>query len=146
MEFISEAEGTEYSSKPTYPPGKWFFYEQVLQVPTYAIFSPESDILEVYRLGQDGRYTTANADEQSRYWLPEMELFLGVWQGDHAGRSGTWLRWWDSDGNLLLWGDELAAAQRQIAEEERQKAEQERQRAERLLAQLRAAGIEPEDL
>jgi hypothetical protein len=25
MEFISETEGTEYSSKPTDPPGKWFF-------------------------------------------------------------------------------------------------------------------------
>ena len=145
MEFISETEGTEYSSKPTYPPGKWFFYEQVLQVPTYAIFSPESDILEVYRLGQDGHYINANADEQGRYWLPEMELFLGLWQGDHGGRSGSWLRWWDSDGNLLLWGDELAAEERQKAEQERQKAKQERQRAERLLAQLRAAGIEPED-
>ena len=24
MEFLSDAEGTEYSSKRTYPPGKWF--------------------------------------------------------------------------------------------------------------------------
>jgi len=45
MEFMSETEGTEYSIKPTYPPGKWFFYEQVLQVPTYAIFSPQSNPL-----------------------------------------------------------------------------------------------------
>ena len=152
MEFMSETEGTEYSIKPTYPPGKWFFYEQVLQVPTYAIFSPQSEILEVYRLGEDGHYAAADVDEQGRYWLPEMEVFLGVWQGDHAGRSGVWLRWWDSDGNVLLWGEELAAARLQIAEEARrkaeqesQRAEQEKQRAERLMAQLRAAGIEPED-
>ncbi len=38
MEFLSDSEGGEYSTKPTYPPGKWFFYEQVLQVSYYAIF------------------------------------------------------------------------------------------------------------
>ncbi len=32
MEFLCETEGGEYSVKPTHPPGKWFFYEQVLQV------------------------------------------------------------------------------------------------------------------
>lgn len=51
--------------------------------------------------------------------------------------TGYWLRWWDEQGNLLLWGLELT-------EQERQRAEQERQRAERLAEQLRAAGIEPE--
>lgn len=30
MEFLSETEGGEYSIKPTYPPGKWFFYEQAI--------------------------------------------------------------------------------------------------------------------
>ena len=59
-----------------------------------------------------------------------MNLFLGTWQGERENRTGYWLRWWDEQGNLLLWGLE--------------KAEQERQRAERLAAQLRAAGIEPE--
>lgn len=59
-----------------------------------------------------------------------MDLFLGVWQGSRENREGFWLRWWDSAGNLLLWGTELA--------------EQERQRVERLVTQLRAAGIEPD--
>ena len=131
MEFMSETEGTEYSSKPTYPPGKWFFYERILKVPTYAIFHPDSDTLEVYQLGESGLYIPADTDENGRYWLPEMELFLGTWSGDRAGRSGAWLRWWDSSGNLLLWGNELAA--------------KEKERAEKLLAQLRAAGIEPEE-
>jgi hypothetical protein len=66
-----------------------------------------------------------------------MNLYLGVWQGTRENRTGYWLRWWDEQGQLLLWGSELA-------EQERQRAEQERQRAERLIAQLRAAGIEPE--
>jgi len=41
-----------------------------------------------------------------------------------------WLRWWDSQGNLLLNGDE--------------RAELERQKSDRLAAQLRALGVEPE--
>ncbi len=56
MEFLSETEGGEYSIKPTYPPGKWFFYEQVLQVPQYAIFEPAQGVLEVYQLNNSGRY------------------------------------------------------------------------------------------
>ena len=55
MEFLSDTEGGEYSVKPTYPPGKWLFYEQVLKVPNYAIFEPDTGTLEVYRL-DDGKY------------------------------------------------------------------------------------------
>lgn len=152
MEFLSETPGEEYSSKPTHPPGKWFFYEVVLQVPYYAVFEPTSGDLEVYRLNDTGRYTIQIVEENGRYWIDSMQLFLGVWQGDRENRSGYWLRWWDPQDNLLLWGKERAEqeAQRaeqeaQRAEQEAQRAEQEAQRAERLRAQLRAAGLEPED-
>ncbi|MDT9276704.1 MAG: Uma2 family endonuclease, partial [Limnospira sp. PMC 737.11] len=82
-----------------------------------------------------------------------------------------WLRWWDSQGNLLLTGDERAKlaeqrleqaqlqlqqerqraeAERQQAElelqQERQRAEADHQRAERLAEFLRAQGINPEEL
>ncbi|NJO21078.1 MAG: Uma2 family endonuclease, partial [Spirulinaceae cyanobacterium RM2_2_10] len=87
---------------------------------------------------------TPNAE--GRYWLPEMALFLGVWVGSRDNREGGWLRWWDESGNLLLWSVEAAAQERQRAAQERQRAAQERQRAERLAAQLRAAGIEPDDV
>lgn len=136
MEFLSNTEGTEYSIKPTYPPGKWFFYEQVLRVPTYAIFEPDASLLEVYQLDDSGRYQLQQPNLDNRYWIAQINLFLGVWQGVRENRTGYWLRWWDEPGELLLWGSELAA-------KEHQRAEQERQRAERLAAQLRAAGIEP---
>jgi hypothetical protein len=54
------------------------------------------------------------------------------------------LRWWDENGQMLPWGIESVEQERQRAEQERQHAEQERQRAEALIAQLRAAGIEPQ--
>ncbi|OKH61006.1 hypothetical protein NIES2130_00545 [Scytonema sp. HK-05] len=130
MEFLSDTEGGEYSSKPTYPPGKWFYYEQVLKVPNYAIFEPETGVLEVYRLDNSGQYQLQTPDENNRLWIAEMNLFLGIWQGSRENRTGYWLRWWDEHGELLLWGSELAT--------------KERQRAERLAAQLRSLGVEPE--
>ena len=123
MEFLSDTEGGEYSNKPTYPPGKWFFYERVLKVPNYVIFEPDTGELEAYQLDDSGRYQLRNPDTNNRYWIAQMELFLGVWQGARENRTGYWLRWWNENGELLLWGSE---------------------RAERLAAQLRAAGIEPE--
>jgi Uma2 family endonuclease len=130
MKFLSDTEGGEYSSKPTYPPGKWFYYEQVLKVPNYAIFEPETGVLEVYRLDNSGQYQLQTLDENNRLWIAEMNLFLGIWQGSRENRTGYWLRWWDEHGELLLWGSELAT--------------KERQRAERLAAQLRSLGVEPD--
>jgi hypothetical protein len=134
IEFLSDTEGGEYSIKATYPPGKYFFYEQILKVPHYAIFEPASGVLELYRLNEAGQYQLQTGD---RHWISEMQLFLGVWQGMRENRHGYWLRWWDEQDNLLLWGTELTA-------QERQRTAQEHERAERLAAQLRAAGIEPE--
>jgi Uma2 family endonuclease len=144
MEFLSETEGGEYSIKPTYPPGKWFFYEQVLQVSQYAIFEPRAGVLEVYQLNNTGRYDLQQSNDSNHYWVEALKLFLGVWQGSKGNRTGYWLRWWDENGQLLPWGVESVEQERQRAEQERQRAEQERQRAEALAAQLRAAGIEPE--
>jgi len=122
-----------------------------LQVPHYAIFTPDTGVLEVYQLDNSGRYQLQSPDVNNRYWIAQMNLFLGMWQGSRENRTGYWLRWWDENGELLLWGSELVEqerdrteAERQRAEAERQRADEERQRAERLAQQLRAAGIEPE--
>ena len=130
MEFLSDTEGGEYSIKPTYPPGKWFFYERVLQVPNYVIFTPDTGELEVYQLDDSGRYQLRDPDANNLYWMAQMNLFLGQWQGTRENRTGYWLRWWNENGELLLWGSQRS---RHLEE-----------KAERLAAQLRAAGIEPE--
>ncbi|MFM8008446.1 MAG: Uma2 family endonuclease, partial [Dolichospermum sp.] len=59
--------------------------------------------------------------------------------------TGKWLRLWDEQGNLLLWGSELVTQKQQEIEQEKQRAEQEKQRADKLAAQLKALGIEPEN-
>nr|WP_228042577.1 MULTISPECIES: Uma2 family endonuclease [unclassified Tychonema] len=137
MEFLSATPCDEYSSKPTYPPGKWYFYEQVLRVPIYAIFEPATGLLEIYQLDSSGKYQVQQPDLNNHYWIAGVGLFLGVWQGTKAERTGYWLRWWDESGQMLLWGAEMV-------ERERQEKANVQQRADRLAAQLRAAGIEPE--
>ncbi len=130
LEFLSDTDGGEYSVKETFPPGKFFFYEQILQVPNYGIFDLTTGELEFYCLNGGKRYTLASPNPQNRFWIAEMQLFLGVWQGKRDNRDGSWLPCWDQQGNLLLWDTE--------------QIDQERQRVERLAAQLRAAGIEPD--
>ncbi len=146
MEFISDTEGSEYSVNPYYPYGKWWFYERILQVPSYFIFWPESGRLEGYQLS-DGRYEPqdiverdrAIADESVRYWVDSLGLFLGVWQGEKADRSGYWLRWWDADGKLLPWASERVA-------QAEQRAQEDRERAERLAQRLRSLGVDPDGI
>ncbi len=166
MEFLSETPGNEYSVKRTPPLGKWFFYEQILQVPFYAIFEPEEGLLEFHQL-QSGRYEPMEPTPEGRYWIDEMQLFLGVWQGSKENLTGYWLRWWDAAGNILPWALEKIEQERQRADEahqradeerqradeerqradaERQRAEQESQQKERLMAYLRSQGIDPDNL
>ena len=67
LEFVFDANETEYSTKPSYPPGKWFFYEQILQVPYYGLFEPDTGNFELYRLSQvTQRYEWQKPDENQR--------------------------------------------------------------------------------
>ncbi len=152
MEFLSETDNGEYSIRPTFSYGKYYFYEQILKIPTYIIFNPYEQILEVRRL-QNDQYVLQQPNETGYFWIPELELFLGVWYGTRLGSTIHWLRWWDQSGNLLLWSSEQAELERQRAEQERQRAESaiaqleaERQRNEALMTQLRQLGIDPKAL
>ncbi len=131
MEFISETEGSEFSIRATHPYGKLYFYEQILQVPTYVIYDPHVPSLEV-RCLQNGHYVLQEANAQGQVWIPELELFLGIWSGTRLGQSMNWLRWYDRSGKLLLWSSE--------------QAEKERIRSEILAAKLRELGIDPDVL
>lgn len=120
-----------------------------MHIPYYVIYDPEKQlsdqVLRIYEL--QGAVYVLRPDN----WLPSIGLGLVLWHGSFEDRVDTWLRWCDRDGNLLLTGEERAEQERQRAEQEQQRAEQERQRADqaeekaaRLLARLRALGLEPE--
>ncbi|MEA5570867.1 Uma2 family endonuclease [Calothrix sp. UHCC 0171] len=143
MEFLSDADNTEYSIRPTFPYGKLYFYEQILKVPTYVIFNPYELTLEV-RCLQNNQYVLQEASELGRYWIPELELFLGIWQGTRLGLNIDWLRWWDEAGNLLLWSSEQVELEKQRAEAAVAELESERQKKELFAAKLRELGVNPD--
>ncbi|MBC5795751.1 Uma2 family endonuclease [Sphaerospermopsis sp. LEGE 00249] len=129
------------------PPGKWEIYEQILRVPYYAIFDRYQSEFRMFQLNgvhevslKENRYTEATLTD-NRFWIPSIELGLGVWEGSYKNVNMPWLRWYDKDGNWVLTPTEF---ERQRADQERQRAEQERQKTERLIAQLRALGVEPD--
>ncbi|MFM6439728.1 MAG: hypothetical protein ACKPGW_33175, partial [Microcystis panniformis] len=118
----------------------------------YGIFQPKTGELEIYRLNQ-GRYEQQKPDENNRYWIKELNLFIGIWQGTKDEFTTNWLRWWDKSGNLLLWGSELVEQERQRAAQEKQRAEQaeleleqERISRQRLVQKLKELGVNPENL
>nr|WP_041463650.1 Uma2 family endonuclease [Chroococcidiopsis thermalis] len=107
------------------PPTKWEVYEQILRVPYYAVFDRYSDRLRAFTLTA-GQYQEEIL-ERSRFFLPGLNLGLGLWQGTYQGIERQWLRWYDAQGNWIPTATEQAQA-----------------RAERLAERLRAMGVDPD--
>jgi Uma2 family endonuclease len=116
------------------PPTKWEVYEKILRVPYYIIFDRYTDNLRVFQ-NIAGRYQELSITN-SRIWLPELELGIGLWQGNYQGVPRLWLRWYDGKGNWIPSPTEQAQQQLAI----------ERAKSERLAARLNELGISPEDL
>ncbi|MEH2231682.1 MAG: hypothetical protein V7K71_19005 [Nostoc sp.] len=76
------------------------------------------------------RYEAISLSE-NRFFLAELELGLGLWQGTYRQTIGLWLCWYNSAGWVPT---------------QREQAEQERQRADRLAEYLRSQGIDPDNL
>ncbi|MEO1399970.1 MAG: Uma2 family endonuclease [Cyanobacteria bacterium J06635_1] len=125
--------------------GKFWVYEQAIHIPFYAIYEVDKAAVEVYELVAQS-YQKCSPNERGHYPIPPLGVELGIWQGTYFNQPLPWLRWWDSEGNLLLTGDELAKQEKQRAEQEKQRAEQEKQRADRLADRLRAMGIDPDEV
>ncbi len=136
IEFVS-GNGSEERDKTPWE-GKFWIYETVIRPPYYAIYEVQKSSVEVYGLIR-GRYELIPANERGHFPIPELGVELGIWSGLYGNMDLPWLRWWDSQGNLLLYGYEQA-------EQQRQRAEQEHQRAERLATKLRELGVDPEEL
>jgi len=117
----------ERSPQPGQPPSKWQVYEQILRVPYYFLFDRYRSEFRGFGLNCSS-YRPLDITEQ-KFWLPELDLGLGVWQGRYQGIERGWLRWYNEQGWIPT-PEEIAQQERQRADEERQRAEAERQRAE----------------
>jgi Uma2 family endonuclease len=130
------------------PPRKWEVYEQILHIPYYVVFSRYSDRLRAFRL-QGAHYEELELQEP-RVWMSELELGLGLWDGEFRGIERSWLRWYDAQGNWIPTEAEQEQAEKaqalQQAEQERQRAEQAESKLESLMQRLRDSGIDPDTL
>ena len=122
IEIVSNKEGDELGDKLK-------IYQQ-MRVSYYVVYDPNRQLGEkvfrVYELRGRRYYETTET------WLEQVELGLTLWEGEFEGRQDVWLRWCYQDGTVLPTGDE--------------RAQQAEQRAEILAAQLRALGVNPDDI
>ncbi len=103
----------------TQRPGKFWVYERIMRIPFYGIYEINSGRLEVYSLN-NGSYQLLLPNDRGHYAIAPIGVELGLWQGSYQNQTLLWLRWWDSDGNLLLTGTERAAVEQQRANTEAQ--------------------------
>ncbi len=138
LEMVSHTPGNEYDQKME-------VYAK-LGVLYYVIYNPEfwqrdrQLPFEVYKLVADRTYQLQVGEP---YWMPEVGLGIGRYQGVFNGIDRELLAWFDRTGTRYLMPEESVRVERQIAQQERQIAQTQKQRADRLAEQLRALGIEP---
>jgi Uma2 family endonuclease len=145
----TESEDLGQTSRESHqPPSKWDVYERILRVPYYIVFNRYTDELSVFQ-NLAGHYEEITVTE-SRVWLPELQLGLGLWQGPYRNAERLWLRWYDkNDVWILTEQEQTQQAKQQASEAEQrvnqaeQRADQAEQRAEALAQRLRELGLEP---
>jgi Uma2 family endonuclease len=132
-------------------------YERNLKTQDYFVYDPNNaNYLRGWTL-INRRYKPLNPNDRGRLYCQSLDLWLGIWQGKVENSQGNWLRFFDSDGNLVLLPDEAetqrAELERQQKEVERQQKEEaiqqleiERQQKERLTAKLRELGVNPDEI
>jgi Uma2 family endonuclease len=107
-------------------------YEQTFKTSDYFVYNPfNSNSLQGWRLGTNRKYEEISPNEQGWLWCASLELWLGTWQGELMKENAPWLRFYDSEGNLVLLPEEVALLEQERAERERERAEHEQERAER---------------
>lgn len=136
LEFVS-GNGQEERDNTPYV-GKFWVYEQAIRVPFYGIYEPNKASLEVYHL-VDGLYHLLAPNERGHYPIPALGIELGIWEGNYQNTFFPWLRWWDTQGNLLPTGTERA-------EQEIHRAKIAEQENDRLRARLQELGIDPDEI
>ncbi|MBD2446977.1 Uma2 family endonuclease [Nostoc sp. FACHB-152] len=133
LEMVSHTPGGEYDDKMA-------IYAK-LGVLYYVIYNPEywrrdqHQPFEVYKL-IEGNYQLQIGEP---YWMPEIGLGIGRYQGAVGGIPIELLSWYDERGTRYLTSEEQA-------EQEKIRAEQAQIRAEQLAQYLRSLGIDPDNL
>lgn len=111
-----------------------------MRIPFYGIYEINTGRLEVYNLN-NGFYQPLLPNDRAHYPIAPMGVELGLWQGSYQNQTMLWLRWWDSEGNLLLTGTERAAVEHQRASLAEQALSAEAQARRDAIPRLLAMGL-----
>lgn len=129
LEFVSGTGAEERDKTPW--EGKFWIYETVIRPAYYGIYEVEKAHFELYQ-HQGTHYKAVPPNDRQHFAISHLGVELGLWPGTYQGMDLPWLRWWDDQGVLIPTGEERA---------DRAEAQ-----AASLAAQLRALGVEPEEL
>ncbi|NER02808.1 MAG: Uma2 family endonuclease, partial [Okeania sp. SIO3C4] len=88
---------SQTSQEKKIKPGKFWVYEQIIEITYYGIYEITSGHLEVYHL-ENGSYRRMSANERGHYPIEELGVELGLWEGNYDNQFMLWLRWWDAEG------------------------------------------------
>lgn len=112
-------------------------YEKTFHTPEYYCYDPDTRKLEGWELVK-GEYQAMVPSERGWLWSNVLQLWLGEWVGEYQGQRGTWLRFYDSNGQLV---PIKAEAEQQRADAEQQRAEAAKAELAQLKALLAQKGI-----
>jgi Uma2 family endonuclease len=131
-------------SKPGKPPTKWEVYERILRIPYYVLFNRYTDVFKVYKLS--GEQYQELVLQNNRVWLPELEIGLGIWQGEYEGFTRPWIRWLDNNGNWIPTDTERFEQEQLLRQQAEQLRDEAQDKVARLAERLRSLGIDPEEI
>ena len=101
----------------------------------------------------DDSYPQMSPHQRALYLIEPLAIELGIWQPFYENHTLSWLRWWDSEGNLLLSAAERVEVEKprgdrltNIAEQERQRAEKSELARRNAIPQLLATGMSVEQI
>jgi Uma2 family endonuclease len=84
-------------------------YQETFRTPEYFLYYPDEQKLVGWHL-VDGVYEPMQPNEQGWLWSQQLDLWLGPWPGySHNYEYNTWLRFYMTNGELVLSHQELAA-------------------------------------
>lgn len=106
-------------------------YEQIFHTSDYFVFNPfKPDSLRGWHLNSNRTYQPIAPNSEGWLWSERLGLWLGIWEGKILNVTTNWLRFYDSQENLVLLPEEAAEAKANAAEAKANAAQTEAEAAQ----------------
>jgi Uma2 family endonuclease len=119
-------------------------YQNVFKSSEYFLYEPRSARVDGYRL-LDHTYQRISPSTEGRLWSGELQVEVGVWNGEYEDTEGPWLRLFYPDGSMVLTAVEKERQAKEAAEREKEAALERTNLAEIEIERLRGQLAKLED-